>query len=270
MCPILLSYHSLRLPTRPSSSERALLHSCPPCQVCRFARRLAPTTSRSRNGAAARLGSIMDAIGVPKRRFIVSNPDGLAPARRRVFGRHDRRADPDSRRRALQAARDRRPHLRRAHPRHGRPRHDDRRHRRRRRRRHRRASPRPPSCAAYRSSRCRRRCWRRWTARSAARSASITPLGKNLIGAFHQPAAVVVDPELLVDAAAPRVPRRPLRGRQVRRHRQPAAVRARARRSAGALRARPGRARAGHRRVAAGSRRRSSRRTSANPGRGGR
>ena len=31
---------------------------------------------------------------------------------------------------------------------------------------------RPPTCAASGWSRCRRRCWRRWTARSAARSAS--------------------------------------------------------------------------------------------------
>ena len=34
--------------------------------------------------------------------------------------------------------------------------------------------------------------------------------GKNLIGSYHQPAAVIVDPELLAIAPAPRVPRRPL------------------------------------------------------------
>ena len=42
-------------------------------------------------------------------------------------------------------------------------------------------------------------------------------LGKNLIGAFHQPALVVIDPLLLQHAAAARVPLGPLRGGQVRR-----------------------------------------------------
>ena len=58
-------------------------------------------------------------------------------------------------------------------------------------------SPRPRSCAASGSFRCRRRSSRRWTARSAARSASTWPPGKNLAGAFHPPALVVCDPDVL-------------------------------------------------------------------------
>ena len=42
------------------------------------------------------------------------------------------------------------------------------------------------------------------------------PLGKNLIGAFYQPHAVVIDPSLLGHAAAARIPRRPVRSDQVR------------------------------------------------------
>ena len=49
------------------------------------------------------------------------------------------------------------------------------------------ASPRRATCAASPTSRCRRRCSRRSTRRSAARPAINHPLGKNMIGAFHQP-----------------------------------------------------------------------------------
>ena len=47
------------------------------------------------------------------------------------------------------------------------------------------------------------------------------PLGKNLIGAFYQPHAVVIDPLGARHAAAPRVPRRPLRSDQVRHDLEP-------------------------------------------------
>ena len=90
--------------------------------------------------------------------------------------------------------------------------------------------------------------------------------GKNLIGAFHPPALVVVDPAAARDAAAPRVPRRPLRGGQVRRDREPAAVRSRRRVAAGAVQARARGADGDRRPSRAGSRRRSSRRTSARRG----
>ena len=47
------------------------------------------------------------------------------------------------------------------------------------------------------SCRCRPRCSRRWTPPSAARPASIIRGGKNLIGAFHQPRAVLADTDTL-------------------------------------------------------------------------
>ena len=47
------------------------------------------------------------------------------------------------------------------------------------------------------SCRCPPRCSRRWTPPSAARPASTIPGGKNLIGAFHQPIAVVADTDTL-------------------------------------------------------------------------
>ena len=112
--------------------------------------------------------------GVPQRRFLVSNPTVWRFHEHAFAGLTLRRADPDPRRRAAQEPPDGRPHLRRARSARTRiaparswrsaaacsatpP-----------------ASPRPPICAASRSSRSRRRCSRRWTARSAARSASTT------------------------------------------------------------------------------------------------
>ena len=51
-------------------------------------------------------------------------------------------------------------------------------------------------------------------------------LGKNLIGSFYQPHAVVVDPSRAVDAAAAGIPRRAVRSRQVRHDVERVAVRA--------------------------------------------
>ena len=55
------------------------------------------------------------------------------------------------------------------------------------------------------------------------------PLGKNLIGAFHQPRVVVADPHAARHAASTRVPIGPLRSREVRHDVRRRAVRARAR-----------------------------------------
>ena len=79
------------------------------------------------------------------------------------------------------------------------------------------ASPRPATCAASPTSRCRRRCSPRSTPRSAARPAINHPSGKNMIGAFHQPLAVVADVDVLEYAARARARRRAGRGHQVRR-----------------------------------------------------
>ena len=51
------------------------------------------------------------------------------------------------------------------------------------------------------------------------------PGGKNLVGAFYQPWVVVIDPERARHAAPPGVPRRAVRGDQVRRGLRPRAVR---------------------------------------------
>ena len=77
------------------------------------------------------------------------------------------------------------------------------------------ASRRRPTCAACSSCRCRRRCSPRST-RDRRQGRREPPLGKNLIGAFHQPHAVCMDPTVLGTLPAARVPGRPVRGREVR------------------------------------------------------
>ena len=56
-----------------------------------------------------------------------------------------------------------------------------------------------------RTSRCRRRCSRRSTRRWAARPPINHPLGKNMIGAFHQPLAVIADTDTLATLPRARV-----------------------------------------------------------------
>ena len=51
----------------------------------------------------------------------------------------------------------------------------------------------PPGCAGCAWCTCRPRCWPWSTPRSAARPGSTPRPGKNLVGAFHEPSAVLVD-----------------------------------------------------------------------------
>ena len=75
------------------------------------------------------------------------------------------------------------------------------------------------------------------------------PLGKNLIGAFHQPVARRDRSGAARNAAAPRVPRRALRSDQVRHDLEPRSVRSHRSRDGRDLRAQARRARAHHRRI---------------------
>ena len=83
----------------------------------------------------------------------------------------------------------------------------DRRARRRRRRRPRAGSARRPTSAASRSSRSRPRVVAQVDSAYGGKTGVDLPEGKNYVGAFHQPAAVITDPLTLAtlpDAGAPR------------------------------------------------------------------
>ena len=60
-----------------------------------------------------------------------------------------------------------------------------------------RGSSRPPGCAGWRSCTCRRRCSRWSTPPSGARPASTPPRARTSSGAFHEPAGVLCDLDVL-------------------------------------------------------------------------
>ena len=264
MHPIVECYPTESARDRTLVMEPVRIDVTTPSRALRRAR--SATASLDRLGRAARRRAARRRAASSSR----ARWSGGSTAQRLARGASRRRADPRARRRALQAAADR---VARSTTRWSAPTPIARR----------RsspsaaassatwpASPRRPTCAASRSSTCRRRCWRRSTARSAARSASTIALGKNLIGAFYQPHAVVDRSVGARHAAAPRIPRRALRGDQVRHDVEPVAVRSRrhasARRSS---RAQPRGADGRSSPSRAGSRPTWSRPTNAKPGCGG-
>ena len=85
------------------------------------------------------------------------------------------------------------------------------------------SAPRPTS-AGCRSCRCRRRSSRRSTRPTAARPGSTCREGKNYVGAYHQPAAVLSIPPTLETLPAARARRRLRRGGEDRADRRRAAV----------------------------------------------
>ena len=88
----------------------------------------------------------------------------------------------------------------------------------------RRASPPRPTCAACRGSPCRRRSSGQVDAAIGGKTAIDLPGGKNLVGAFHWPAAGGLRSDAARDAAGGRAPQRARRGREDRAARGRAAL----------------------------------------------
>ena len=242
-CNLLLSYHSPPRSRHAASRlerRRARPHRRQPQR---------PLSDPHRRRPRCTAAALLDAARLPQRRFIVSSPvvwrlhgepfAGLTPDEPILI--------PDGERyKNLQTVS---PHLRSADPRGADRGSAHRRRRRRRARRHRGLRGRDVSCAASPLAQVPTTLLAQVDSAIGGKVGVNHALGKNLIGAFHPPAARRDRSGCCSRRCRAASSARPLRGRQIRHDREPRRCSTTSRATAGDLRARRRRAAARHRRV---------------------